>query len=57
MQRAMFDTVDEVGKVSADEGIDCHFVKGGTTQFATQPAHVERLRAEVDEPARTRLHR
>ncbi len=47
MQRAMQDTVDEVGKVSADEGIDCHFVKGGTTRFATQPAHVERMRAEV----------
>ncbi len=49
MQRAMFDTVDEVGKVSADEGIDCHFVKGGTTQFATNPAHVARVRAAVDE--------
>ncbi len=49
MQRAMFDTVDEVGKVSADEGIDCHFVKGGTTRFATAPAHVERLQAEVDD--------
>ena len=49
MQRAMFDTVDEVGKVSADEGIDCHFVKGGTTQFATNPAHIARLRAAVDE--------
>jgi len=49
MQRAMFDTVDEVGKVSADEGIDCHFVKGGTTRFATNPAHVERLQHEVDE--------
>ena len=45
--RAMQDTVDEVGKVSADEGIDCHFVKGGTTRFATQPADVERMRAEV----------
>lgn len=47
MQRAMQDTVDEVGKVSADEGIDCHFVKGGTTKFATRPAHVERIQAEV----------
>ena len=49
MQRAMFDTVDEVGKVSADEGIDCHFVKGGTTHFATNPAHVGRVRARVAE--------
>ena len=49
MQRAMFDTVDEVGKVSADEGIDCHFVKGGTTRFATNAAHVARLRSEIDD--------
>ena len=35
--------------MSADEGIDCHFVKGGTTQFATNPAHIARLRAAVDE--------
>jgi len=49
MQRAMFDTVDEVGKVSADEGIDCHFVKGGTTHFATKPAHVGRVRGRVAE--------
>ncbi len=47
MQRAMFDTVDEVGKISAGEGIDCHFVKGGTTRFATSPAHLVRLREEV----------
>ena len=52
MQRAMHDTVDEVGKVSADEGIDCHFVKGGTTRFATTPAHVARMQAEVDAGAR-----
>ena len=31
------------------KGIDCHFVKGGTTHFATNPAHVARLRAAVDE--------
>ena len=49
MQRAMFDTVDEVGKVCADEGIDCHFAKGGTTHFATNAAHLGRLRARVDE--------
>ena len=57
MQRAMFDTVDEVGKVCADEGIDCHFAKGGTTHFATNAAQLGRLRAEVDEAARARLHR
>ena len=30
MQRAMFDTVDEVGRVVAAEGIDVHWAKGGT---------------------------
>src|SRR5512135_1932367 len=47
MQRAMFETVDEVGKVAAGEGIDCHFTKGGYLNLATNPAHVDRLRAKV----------
>ncbi|MGH2695337.1 MAG: NAD(P)/FAD-dependent oxidoreductase, partial [Actinomycetota bacterium] len=49
MQKAMFATVDEVGRVCSDEGIDCHFHKGGTVIAATSPAHVERLRSEVQE--------
>jgi len=47
LQRAMFETVDEVGRVALVEGIDCHFAKGGTLSVATLPAHVERLRAEL----------
>jgi glycine/D-amino acid oxidase-like deaminating enzyme len=47
LQRAMFDTVDEVGRVALVEGIDCHFAKGGTLSVATLPAHVERLQAEL----------
>jgi glycine/D-amino acid oxidase-like deaminating enzyme len=47
MQRAMFSTVDEVGRACSDEGIDCHFHKGGTVIAATSPAHVARLRKEV----------
>ena len=34
MYRAMQQTVDEVGKVAAAEGIDCHWAKGGTVQLA-----------------------
>src|SRR5215831_15532416 len=34
MYRAMQQTVDEVGKVAAAEGIDCHWAKGGTIEFA-----------------------
>ncbi len=49
LQRAMFATVDEVGRVLEAEGIDAHFHKGGTLELATRAPHVERLRAHVDE--------
>jgi glycine/D-amino acid oxidase-like deaminating enzyme len=48
MQSAMFATVDEVGKVAAAEGIDCHYAKGGYLKFATEPAHAERLGAVLE---------
>jgi glycine/D-amino acid oxidase-like deaminating enzyme len=35
--RAMQRTVDEIGSVAEHEGIDCHFVKGGTIKVATRP--------------------
>jgi hypothetical protein len=37
MQEAMFATVDEVGKAAAEEGIDCHYAKGGYLHLATNP--------------------
>ena len=49
MYRAMQQTVDEVGKVAADEDIDCHWAKGGTVQFARSPAQLERATEEVQE--------
>ncbi len=49
MQRAMQETVDEVGRVAAAEGIDCHWAKGGTVMLARSPAQLERAKAEVDE--------
>ena len=49
LQQAMHDTIDEVGRVAATEGIDCHFVKGGTLRAARNPAHVARMQAEVAE--------
>ncbi len=52
MQRAMFDTVDEVGRVAAEEGIDCHYAKGGYLHLATSPAHTGRLRDELEEARR-----
>ncbi|HEX6756740.1 MAG TPA: FAD-binding oxidoreductase [Mycobacteriales bacterium] len=47
LQAAMVETVDEVGRMAAAEGIDCGYRKGGTLTLATSPAHVERIRAHV----------
>jgi glycine/D-amino acid oxidase-like deaminating enzyme len=49
MQRAMHGTVDEVGRVAAAEGIDCHYAKGGTVMLARTPVQLERARAEIAE--------
>jgi glycine/D-amino acid oxidase-like deaminating enzyme len=38
LMREMFSTVDEIGKVAAAEGIDCHFHKGGILTFARNTA-------------------
>ena len=38
MQRTMHDTVDEVARVTAEEGIDCHFAKGGYLNLARNAA-------------------
>lgn len=46
MRRAMIETVDEVGRVAAQNGIDCDFVKGGTLTFVHSAA--QRIRAEAD---------
>ena len=51
MRRAMQDTVDVVGASAAADGIDCHFVKGGTVVAARSPAQVARATAEVAEAA------
>jgi glycine/D-amino acid oxidase-like deaminating enzyme len=49
MYREMQQTVDEVGKVAADEGIDCHWAKGGTVQFARSATQLLRAREEVEQ--------
>jgi glycine/D-amino acid oxidase-like deaminating enzyme len=43
LQREMFDTVDEVGRVAGREGIDCHYIKGGALQVVTTPVQLARL--------------
>jgi glycine/D-amino acid oxidase-like deaminating enzyme len=49
LQRAMFDSVDEVIRVARDEAIDADIVKAGTVAVARNPAQLKRLQAEVAE--------
>lgn len=49
MRQAMRATVDEVGRAAHEEGIDCHFTKGGTVALARDEAQAARARAEVAE--------
>lgn len=49
MQKEMFNTVDEVGRAAAAEGIDCDFDKGGTLTLVTSPMQLERVRHHIDE--------
>lgn len=46
MRRAMIDTVDEVGRVTAENDIECDYAKGGTLTFVHSEA--QRIRAEAD---------
>lgn len=52
MQRAMFDTVDEVGRVGQEENLECDFHKGGTLTVATSPTHVARIKEEIEHERR-----
>ncbi|MEV0127310.1 FAD-dependent oxidoreductase [Dactylosporangium sp. NPDC050688] len=49
LNAAMESTVDEVGRVSAAEGIDCDYAKGGTVVLARSAVQLERARHEVAE--------
>lgn len=51
MRRAMQETIDEVGRVAAAEGIDCHFAKGGTVVAARTPAQLRRAQVAAAEDA------
>lgn len=47
-ERAMIDAIDEVGRVVAEEGIDCGWVKGGSLRIATSRPQLERIRAGLE---------
>ena len=49
MRRAMQETVDVVGGSAADEGIDCHFAKGGSVDLVRSEAQRARALGEIDE--------
>jgi glycine/D-amino acid oxidase-like deaminating enzyme len=49
LYRALADTVDEVGRVAAAEGIDCHYAKGGSVTLARSPAQLARAREAAAE--------
>lgn len=46
--RALFETVDEVGRVVAAERIDCHYAKGGVLNVARSPLQMKRASEEVE---------
>jgi glycine/D-amino acid oxidase-like deaminating enzyme len=47
LARALFDTVDEVGRVCQAENIDAHYAKGGSLNVATIPFRAEALQREL----------
>lgn len=47
--RAVFDAVDEIGRVAAEEQIDCDYAKGGTIRVARTAPQAERQAAEIVE--------
>jgi glycine/D-amino acid oxidase-like deaminating enzyme len=48
LHAAMRDSVDEVGRAAAAEGIDAHFQKGGTISLARTRAQLRSARAHVE---------
>ena len=47
LARAVFDSVDEIGQVTAAEGIECGYHKGGVIRWARNAPQAERQAAQV----------
>jgi glycine/D-amino acid oxidase-like deaminating enzyme len=47
LMRAVFETVDEVGRVAEAEEIACDYAKGGTITVATTKPHVRALQSQL----------
>lgn len=52
LERAIADTVDEIGRVVTAERIDCGFAKGGNVRVARTAPQARRQREEVDQARR-----
>lgn len=48
LARAVFDSVDEVGRVTRAQGIDCGYAKGGTVYLARNAPQEKRQRELID---------
>jgi glycine/D-amino acid oxidase-like deaminating enzyme len=49
VEQAMYDSVDDVGRVCEAEGIDAHYRKSGSLEIARSPYQLERIREHYDE--------
>lgn len=49
LELATFDAVDEIGRVTESQNIDCGYKKGGNIRLARTQPQADRQRAEVDE--------
>jgi len=45
--RALFDAIDDIGRVADAEGIDCHYAKGGWIDLARSSVQADRISAGV----------
>jgi glycine/D-amino acid oxidase-like deaminating enzyme len=48
LARALFDTVDEVGRICQAENIDAHYAKGGSLNVATIPFRAEAMQRRLE---------
>ena len=48
LQKQMFDAVKEVGRVTRQESVDCHFDQSGHVEAAVLPVHLQGCREYVD---------
>lgn len=48
LQRLMFDTIPEIGRVTREESIDCHFEQSGALEIAVIPQQLERIGVELE---------